>query len=533
MRWEQTDIMINVMRANTVILVFALLLAGCMKLGPDYTRPHTAVLENWHEAPGTRVTNEPVDYRAWWRVFHDPVLDRLIETAHRQNLPLRVAGVGVLEARAQLGIAVGQLYPQTQQAVGSLQYNRLSPYSIYALPTSLTTYTQDQVGVTASWEIDFWGRFRRAIESADATLLATVADYDNTLVSLTGDVATNYVAIETLEKRIDIAKRNVETQRENLKITDARLTYGVASERDVAQARTILNSTEASVPALQIQLQQTKHALSILLGLPPGDLAEMLAGSSGIPVPPPQVAVGIPQDLLRRRPDVRSAEYRAMAQGAQIGVARADLFPAFSLSGTFSLLSTNLGGSTLGDMSKWASQNYVVGPGVQWNIFNYGRLTNNVRAQDARFQELLITYQNTVLTAQQNVEDAIIAFVKSQERAEFLARSTEAAQSALALAVDQYRGGVADFTTVLVGEQALLSEQDNFVTTLGSIASNLVAIYRSLGGGWQIREGTDIVPPEVKEVMAKRTNWGNLLNPATYMPPLSEEHRPDVRFPDW
>ena len=335
MRWEQTDIMINVMRANTVILVFALLLAGCMKLGPDYTRPHTAVLENWHEAPGTRVTNEPVDYRAWWRVFHDPVLDRLIETAHRQNLPLRVAGVRVLEARAQLGIAVGQLYPQTQQAVGSLQYNRLSPYSIYALPTSLTTYTQDQVGVTASWEIDFWGRFRRAIESADATLLATVADYDNTLVSLTGDVATNYVAIETLEKRIDIAKRNVETQRENLKITDARLTYGVASERDVAQARTILNSTEASVPALQIQLQQTKHALSILLGLPPGDLAEMLAGSSGIPVPPPQVAVGIPQDLLRRRPDVRSAEYRAMAQGAQIGVARADLFPAFSLSGHF------------------------------------------------------------------------------------------------------------------------------------------------------------------------------------------------------
>ena len=277
-----------------------------------------------------------------------------------------------------------------------------------------------------------------------------MADYDNTLVSLTGDVATNYIAIETLEKRIDIAKRNVETQRENLKITDARLTYGVASERDVAQARTILNSTEASVPALQIQLQQTKHALSILLGLPPGDLAEMLAGSSGIPVPPPQVAVGIPQDLLRRRPDVRGAEYRAMAQGAQIGVARADLFPAFSLSGTFSLLSTNLGGSTLGDMSQWASQNYVVGPGVQWNIFNYGRLTNNVRVQDARFQELLITYQNTVLTAQQNVEDAIVAFVRSQERAEFLARSTEAAQGALALAVDQYRGGVADFTTVLV-----------------------------------------------------------------------------------
>jgi outer membrane protein TolC len=202
------------MRAITVVLVIALFVAGCTKLGPDYARPDTALLANWHGADSTRVTNEPVDYRAWWRVFHDPVLDRLIDTAHRQNLSLRVAGVRVLEARAQLGIAVGQLYPQTQQAAGSFQYNRLSPYSIYALPTSLSTYTQDQVGLTASWEIDFWGKFRRAIESADATLQATVADYDNALVSLAGDVATDYIAIKTLEKRIEIARRNIETQRE-------------------------------------------------------------------------------------------------------------------------------------------------------------------------------------------------------------------------------------------------------------------------------------------------------------------------------
>ncbi len=173
------------------------------------------------------------------------------------------------------------------------------------------------------------------------------------------------------------------------------------------------------------------------------------------------------------------------------------------------------------------------GPGVQWNIFNYGRLTNNVRLQDARFQELLITYQNTVLTAQQNVEDAIVAFLRSQERAEFLARSTEAAKGSLSLAVDQYKGGVADFTTVLVAEQSLLGEQDNFVSTLGSIASNLVAIYRALGGGWQVREGADLVPPEVKEVMAKRTNWGSLLDRATYLPPAPGEKRPAIPLPDW
>ncbi len=526
--------MMSGMRASIVMLALVLFAAGCTKLGPDYARPDTAVLANWREADGGRVTGEPADYGAWWRVFHDPVLDRLIDTANRQNLPLRVAGVRVLEARAQLGIAVGRFYPQTQQALGSLQYNRLSEHSTFSsFSSSLSAYSQDQIGVTASWEIDFWGKFRRAIESADASLLATIADYDNTLVSLTGDVATDYIAIKTLEKRIEIAGNNVQTQKENLEITEGRLKYGVASERDVEQARTILHSTEASVPLLQTQLQQTKHALSVLLGLPPGDLADMLAGSSGIPVPPPQVAVGIPQDLLRRRPDVRGAEYRAIAQGAQIGVARAELFPAFSLSGTFSLLSTDLGRSTLGDILQWASRDYVAGPGVQWNIFNYGRLTNNVRVQDARFQELLITYQNTVLTAQQNVEDAIVAFVRSQERAEFLARSTDAAKGSLALAVDQYRGGVADFTTVIVGEQSLLSEQDNFVATLGSIASNLVAIYRALGGGWQIREGTEPVPPEVKAVMAKRTHWGNLLDTTAYMPPDSEERRPDIRLPDW
>ncbi len=524
---------INDMRANMAVLALVLLVAGCTKLGPDYVRPDTTVLASWRETDGERLTSEPVDSRAWWRVFKDPVLDRLVDTALRQNLTLRVAGVRVLEARAQLGIAVGQLYPQTQQATGSVQYNRLSQHSTFSSFPSLLNYAQDQIGVTATWEIDFWGRFRRAIESADAALHASVADYDNALVSMIGDVATDYIAIRTLEKRIEIARRNVETQRENLNLTESRWEFGTASERDVEQARTILNSTEATVPTLQTQLQQTKHALSILLGLPPGSLEDKLAGSSGIPVPPPHVAVGIPEDLLRRRPDVRAAEYRAMAQGAQIGVARADLFPAFSLSGNFGLLSTNIGGSTLGDMFQWKSRNYTWGPGMQWNIFNYGQITNNVRLQDARFQELLVTYQNTVLTAQQNVEDAIVAFLRSQERAEFLARSTEAASGALGHAVDQYKGGVADFTTVLVGQQSLLNEQDNFVATLGNIASNLVAIYRALGGGWQIREGMDVVPAEMKEVMAKRTNWGNLLNPAAYMPPASEQHHPDVRLPDW
>ncbi len=511
-----------------------LFLAGCAKVGPDYVRPETAVLPNWIEAQDTRLSNEPADYRAWWQVFNDPVLDRLIDTAYRQNLPLRVAGVRVLEASAQLGIAVGLLYPQMQQGIGSLQYNRLSEHSaLNSFSASLGSYWQDQIGVTASWEIDFWGRFRRAIESADATWLATVADYDNTLVSLSADVATNYISIKTLEKRIDIAKQNSAIQRENLEIAEAKYTYGTASERDVQQARSILMNTEASVPALQIQLEQTKHALSTLLGLPPGNLKEILTGSAGIPVPPPQVAIGIPADLLRRRPDVRRAEYQAMAQGAQIGVAKADLYPAFSLTGTFSFISTDLGRSTLSDMLNWHSRNIVAGPAFTWNLFNYGRFANNVRLQDAKFQELLIAYQNAVLQAQQNVEDGLVAFLRSQERAEMLAQSTDASRQALDLAVEQYRGGITDFTTVITSEQSLLNAQDTFVSNLGSVATNLVAIYRGLGGGWQIREGMDLVPAQIAETMAKRTNWGNLLDTANYIPPADEEKRSLIRAPDW
>ena len=223
----------------------------------------------------------------------------------------------------------------------------------------------------------------------------------------------------------------------------------------------MLNNTLASIPALETQLRQAKNALSVLLGLPPSHLADVLAGSSDIPVSPPQVIVGIPADLLRRRPDIRSAEHQAAAQCAQIGVAKADLYPAFSLSGNFGFLSSDVGKFNLSDMFQWKSRTVQAGPSVQWNILNYGRITNNVRVQDARFEQLLIAYQNTVLKAQQEVEDDLIAFLKAQEQAGFLAKSATAAKRALDLAVLQYREGTNDFTTVLVAQQALLSVQDN------------------------------------------------------------------------
>ena len=276
--------------------------------------------------------------------------------------------------------------------------------------------------------LDFWGRFRRAIESADASLAGTVADYDNALVSLTADVANSYILIRTLEKRIGIARENVETQKESLKIAEARFRYGTASELDVEQAKTVLNNTLASIPALETQLRQAKDALSMLLGLPPSNLADVLAGASGIPVSPPEVAVGIPADSSVAGRIFGAPSYQATAQCAQIGVAKAELYPAFSLSRKFGFLSTDLRATEPDRYISVGSRTYQIGPSFQWKIFNYGRITNNVRVQDARLQELLIAYQNAVLTAQQEVEDDLVAFLRAQERAGFLGRSATAAR---------------------------------------------------------------------------------------------------------
>ncbi|HXY55505.1 MAG TPA: efflux transporter outer membrane subunit [Nitrospirota bacterium] len=507
-----------------------LIISGCM-VGPDYHRPEVLVSQSWMDAGDNRVKSEAADYRYWWKNFNDPILDRLIDLAYTQNLSLQIAGVRVLEARAQLGIAIGDFFPQTQQVGGSLQRIRTSASSPSAIPSAL--FTQDQVQLAANWELDFWGKFRRGIQSAGAAWLATTADYDNALVSLTASVASSYINIRTLEKRIFIAHQNVETQQESLRIAEVRLKFGTVTLLDVEQATSQLNDTQASIPSLEIQLRQQKDALCVLLGIAPNDLADILKGDSDIPTSPREVVVGIPTDLLRRRPDVRSAEYQAVAQSAQIGAAKADLYPAFSLNGVFGFLSNNAGNSSLGKIFRWENRFYQIGPSFSWNIFNYGQITNNVRLQDARFQELLLTYQNTVLTAQQDVEDNLSAFLKSQERADYLAKSTQAAKNALDLAVKQYRAGIKDFTTVLTAQQSLLTAQDNLASTLGNISLGLVGVYRAIGGGWEIRDGKDLVSQAITKEMKGRTNWGGLLAPASYNPPVDAKPSPAVRLPDW
>jgi NodT family efflux transporter outer membrane factor (OMF) lipoprotein len=499
-------------------------------IGPDFKRPPASVAGKWNEAGETPVNTNSEEYRDWWSVFDDPVLTRLVQIAYLQSLTLRTAGVRVLEARAELGVAIGMFYPQQQSVNASLSYNRIPisvPYNLIS-----NTYWTDAFGAQAAWELDVWGKLRRGIESADDAFLASVASYDDVLVTLTGDVASTYVQIETLDKQIRIAQENVERQKGILKIVIARHDAGVVTGRDVYQAQNVLGQTEASVPQLTTQLQQSKNALAVLLGMPPGGIDDLLAGSKGIPVAPEQVSVGIPADLLRRRPDIRKAELTAAEQCAQIGVAKADLLPAFTLIGNVSTVASNIGSHGMDNLFNSSSLAFSTGPSVQWNLLNYGQITNNVRFQDAKFQETIVTYQNTVLKAQQEVENGLSQFIESREAVVYLTESVKAAEGALQIVLIQYREGTLDFTAVLLAEQNLLSAQNDLAMETGTVPLGLIAAYRALGGGWQIREGQDFVPIETQREMAERTNWGRILTPDLLNPKAPGLPSPkDERFP--
>jgi len=511
-------------------------LAGACMIGPDYKPPPTPVAKVWMEGGKASVDTGRQQYRDWWSVFNDPVLSQLIDIAYRQNLSLMTAGVRVLEARAQLGVAIGEFYPQQQLVSASVSYNGLpisTPFNFIN-----NTYWSDSFGAQAGWELDVWGKLRRGIETADDSFLASVADYDDVLVTLTADVASDYVQIRTLEKQIIIARDNVVRQRDAYKIALAKYRGGAATKRDVFQADSVLNSTQATIPQLDIQLQQTKNAVSVLLGMPPGTLNQYLAGNSEIPSAPDKVTVGIPADLLLRRPDLRKAELQAAAQCAQIGFVKADLLPAFNLTGSIATVGATISSGSLASVFTGSSLAWNVGPNVQWNIFNYGQITNDVRVQDARFQELQITYQNQVLKAQQEVENGIVEFVDSRVAVEFLQKSEIAAEGALNIAMIQYNQGILDFTTVLTAEQNLFTAQNSLAVEIGNVPQGLIAAYRALGGGWQIREGNDFVPREVRATMANRTNWGTLLSPELLQPrapgvPSPKDEGSLIRPPEW
>jgi len=515
-----------------------LVLSGCTKLGPDFLKPDAPVADEWLEPDETpddvTITTDTSEYAEWWKSFNDPVLDSLISMAYEQNLPLQIAGIRILEARAQLGIAIGNAYPQQQQVGASVNRNILSDNNVVA--GSPTAFNTASVGLGVGWELDLWGQFARGIEAADAGVLASITDYDDVLVSLTGGVANAYTLIRTFEEQLAIARGNVKIQERSLEITTVRFENGITTELDVQQARTLLLNTQATIPALETGLQQSKNALSTLLGLPPSNLDEYLQGPGIIPTAPAEVAIGIPAELLRRRPDIRTAELLAASQSARIGIAEADLYPHFTLIGTVGLSASDFGGRSLGDIAELDSVEASFGPSVSWDIFNYGRIKNNVRVQDARLQQLLVNYQNVVLEAAREVEDALVGFIQAKKRVFYLSASVEAAQRSVDLALLQYRDGIADYQRVLDTQESLLQQEDQLTASKGDIATNLIAMYRALGGGWEIRAGNDFVHQETKEQMKERTDWGELLEtttPETLSNEVKSEEGKTLRKPDW
>lgn len=502
-----------------------------MMVGPNYKEPKKQVAAHWAKKDKT-VKETPFKDTKWWYTFHDPVLVSIIQQGYRNNLSVQSAGVKVLQSRAQLAQSVGQLYPQQQVAQGSFSYNRIGGSSFQQiLPPVFDTAL---LGFSANWELDFWGKYRRAVQANDAAFLESLAAYDNALVTLTSDVAATYIKIRTYERQISITNANIVVQRTGLKIAQARFHAGQASQVDVEQAMTELSQTEASLPSIVANLQKQKDALAVLLGTIPNGIDNVIKPSRGIPRAPTTVAVGIPKEMMARRPDIHQARLAAIEQSAAIGAKQASLYPSFTLNGTFAFTSNTINQNSITDLFQWANRNITAGPGFSWPILNYGQITNGVRAQDAVFQQSLLNYINLVLKAQQEVQDNITGYVEAKKAAYYLTKANTSATKSLQLALIRYKEGETDFTPVLNAEQQQLSVQTSLVNAQGDIPQALVALYRALGGGWEIRGGNDVVSQQIKTEMAARTNWGTLMKQKNHQPPVTKKQKlKDLYLPRW
>ena len=493
-------------------LVFGI--QACALIGPDYEPPEAPAAARWEEARDARANAVDVDTTHWWQGFNDPVLDALITEARAKNLTLQAAALRVLEARALRAVAFGNLFPQEQSLSASYERGQVSENrATTGGGGSSGTSNARNFGTEAwtlffgaTWEIDLWGRLRRAVESADAQVLAQLASYDDVLVTLLGDVASTYVQIRVLEERLALAHDNVRVQREGLDVARVRYEAGGTSELDVQQARTLLAATEAGILQVEISLRQTEHALSVLLGSTPADVSHVLSGSRGIPAAPAAVAAGIPADLLRRRPDVRRAERELAAQSARIGVAKGDLLPRLQLVGRIGVAAEDAA-----QLFRGNSFEAFGGPRIDWPILNYGRIVNAARVEDARFEELAAAYTQTVLSAEQEVEDSLVGYLLGTEQLKRLAESVDAANRSVELSLIQYREGAADYTRVLTTQQAKLREEDALATSRGAVTLDVISLYRAMGGGWEVRLGEELVPAATQERMRGRTYWGGML----------------------
>jgi multidrug efflux system outer membrane protein len=482
----RTCTLIRQISLSGLAVLMAAALAGCA-VGPDYHPPETKVPSTWDgqnvvtpDQPSKTAVN-PVELVAWWNSFKDPTLSSLVEMAVRANLDLRLAEARIRQARAARGVAGAPLWPEVN---ASALYQRSQGSSEVggggAIATAGGLRNLWQAGLDASWEIDIFGGTRRGIEAATADLKAAVEDRRDVLVTLVGDVGNNYISLRGLQKQIAIAQDNLKAQQHSAEITEKRYKAGFVGALDVANAKAQVATTQATIPVFEASARAAIYSLGVLLGREPTVLEKDLSRAAPIPPVPPEIPVGLPSDLLRRRPDIRRAEAQVHAATARIGVATADLFPKFNLAGSF-----GLSASDVTRIDRWTSNYWSWGPSVTWPIFAGGRIYWNIKVQNALQEQALLTYEKTVLTALKDVETALVAYSKEQEHRKALTEAVANNRRAVDLAMTLYVAGRSDFLNVLIAQRSLFATEDALAQSTRTVDTNLIALYKALGGGWE------------------------------------------------
>jgi multidrug efflux system outer membrane protein len=466
------------------------LLAGC-NVGPDYHRPKTTAPAQWVSPQVGGETNTLVTEATWWKSFHDVELDALIVRAAQSNLNLRAAVARIREARATARVAAADFGP-TLDANGSYARERYAangfPTYPPGIPLNADVY---QTGFDATWELDVFGGTRRATQAARAEVVAAEFDRRNILLTVCAEVARQYVEARAYQRRLAVAEANIKAQAEIVALTRDRLAKGLSTDLDVQEAVALLSTTRAQTPVFENGFRGAVYQLGLLLGQHPGAVLGELTNAAPIPAAPPDVPVGLPSDLVQRRPDVQEAERQLAAATARVGAAASDLYPQFSLTGDIGLQSVSVSDWFTAGSSFWTA-----GPTVQWRIFDYGRIRANIRVQNARVEQALAAYEQSMLAAFTDVETALTAYAKEQTRRQSLAHAAEANEKAVAMAGDLYRHGLADFLRVLDSERSLYESQDALIDSERAVSSDLIALYKALGGGW---EGKNFKPAAARK----------------------------------
>ncbi len=488
---------------KTKILIpaaLAVLAAGCT-VGPNYQQPVVNMPAQWGGPLSGGATSPGEQVHEWWKSFNDPALDSLIARAVHTNLDLRIAGARVRQARAQQDLAGAAHWPtvnaggsyarqkqsENQPIIGSLDV----PSSV---PFENNVY---QAGFDAAWEIDLFGGKRRAVQAASAELAAVEYGRRDVLVTVLSEVARNYVLTRGAQRELAILQNQIKAQTETVSITRSRVEHGAATELNLQRALALLATIQAQVPGIETAMESAIHRLGVLLAQPPDALREELAATAPVPAPPPEVPVGLPSDLLLRRPDVRWAERRLAAETARIGQVKAELFPKFFLTGSAGLASVSTG-----DFFSPGSRMWSIGPTVQWRVFDAGRVRASIRAQAAVQDQASLTYEQIVLMSLEDVENALVAYANEQEHRRLLERAVIANQEAAELADQLYVKGLGNYLNLLDAQRALYVSQDALVRSEVAVTLNLVALYKALGGGWEANTPHDLAATETGKAQA-------------------------------